>query len=202
MKLNETDLKNMIQECVKHVLDEMVSYHGGAAQFNAFDLSKAHTGEGGTMYGYGIYVTTNPETAKYYMNVACGSNNKNSGYMYEVQIPDDNGRNYLNIEKNQSQTYDYLTNGLSKLYPDFAEDITDCLEYCKEHDTLMWMFQTGCGYVFDEKELANALQRLGYIGVKVPVGYQDAGMGQTDGYNYTIFSDKNVKITNTQQHQI
>ena len=77
------------------------------------------------------------------MNVACSSNNKNAGYIYEVQIPDDNGKNYLNIEKNQPQTYNYLANGLSKLYPDFAEDITDCLEYCKEHDTLMWMFQTG-----------------------------------------------------------
>jgi len=202
VKLNETDLKNMIKECVKHVLNEMVAYHGGATQFNAFDLSKAHSGEGGTMYGYGIYVTTNPETAKYYMNVACNSNNRNVGYMYEVQIPDDNGRNYLNIEKNQPQTYDYLSNGLSKLYPNLAGDIANCLEYCKEHDTLMWMFQSGCDYAFDEVTLSNALQRLGYVGIRVPVGYQDAGMGQTNGYNYTIFSDKNVKIVNTQQYQI
>ena len=193
MKINEHILRKIIREA----LNEMVAYHGGARKFGTFDLSKAHTGEGGTMYGYGVYVTTNPNTAKYYMNIS--ARGQGAGYLYEVQIPDDNGRNYLNIEKNRPQTYDYLMNGLSKLYPNFAGDIANCLEYCKEYDTLMWMFQSGCEYAFDEKELANALQRLGYIGVRVPVGYQDAGMGQTEGYNYTIFSDKNVKVINVRQ---
>ncbi len=193
MNINEHILRKIIREA----LNEMMAYHGGARKFGAFDLSKAHTGEGGTMYGYGVYVTTNPNTAKYYMNIS--AQGQGAGYLYEVQIPDDNGRNYLNIQKNSPQVYDYLTRGLSKIKPDAAGDIEGCLSYCKQYDTLMWMFQSGCEYSFDEVELANALQQLGYVGVRVPVGYRDAGMGQTEGYNYTIFSDKNVKIINVRQ---
>ena len=63
VKINENTLRKIVAESVKRVLNEMVAYHGGARQFNAFDLSKAHTGEGGTMYGYGVYVTTNQNTA-------------------------------------------------------------------------------------------------------------------------------------------
>ena len=83
MKINEHILRKIIREA----LNEMVAYHGGARKFGAFDLSKAHTGEGGTMYGYGVYVTTNPNTAKYYMNIS--ARGQGAGYLYEVQIPDD-----------------------------------------------------------------------------------------------------------------
>lgn len=180
-------------------LNEMNAYHGSSAYFSRFDLSKAHTGEGGTMYGYGIYVTTNLDTAKYYLNVAANTNGLKQGFLYQVRIPDDNGRNYLSIEKNGANVYDYIEQGLVKFKPQQQSDIHYCMEYCKQNDTLMWMFQTGCEYSFSEKELATALMQLGYVGIRVPVGYQDAGMGQTEGYNYTIFDDRNVQIQNIQQ---
>lgn len=198
-KITESQLRNIIKESIKKCLTEMVAYHGSSVQFQRFDLSQAHSGEGGTMYGFGVYVTTNPKTAEYYIDVAKNQNGRQQGFLYTVQIPDENGRNYFNIEHNEPQVYDYIMNGLIKLRPNLKNEILDCLEYCKEHDTLMWLFQSGCGYAFDEKELSELLSQLGYVGCRVPVGYQDAGMGQTQGYNYTIFSDKNVKIIGVQQ---
>ena len=199
IRITERDLHDMVCECVKRVITEMTAYHGSAAQFNAFNLSNAHSGEGGTMYGFGVYVTTNPDTAKYYARVAKDANQRNEAYFYQVEIPDDLGNNYLNIEHNSPQVYDAITQGLCQLRPDATEAIQYCMDYCKNNDTLMWLFQTGCEYTFNEQELAELLSQMGYVGVKVPVGYQDAGMGQTEGYNYTIFSDKNVRIVNTQR---
>lgn len=202
IKITNTDIKMMVTEAVKRCLTEMVAYHGGCKSFNRFDLSKAHTGEGGTMYGFGVYVTTNQNTGEYYMKVSANSNNSSVGYLYQVEIPDGNGRNYINIEKNNPQVYDYLEQGLIKLRPDMQDNIADCLDYCRQNNSLMWLFQTGCGYSFDEVELSQLLMQLGYVGVRVPVGYRDAGMGQLEGYNYTIFDDNNVKIVNVKQYNM
>ena len=200
IKITNTDIKIMVTEAVKKCLTEMVAYHGGCKLFNRFDLSKAHTGEGATMYGFGVYVTSNIDTGKHYMKVIANTNNSSVGYLYEVEIPDDNGKNYLNIQKNNPQVYDYLEQGLIKLCPDMKENIIECLDYCRQYDTLMWLFQSGCGYSFDEVELAQLLMQLGFVGVRVPVGYREAGMGQLEGYNYTIFNDNNVKIVNVEKY--
>ena len=184
------------------VLNEMVAYHGTAVEFKAFDLSKVHTGEGATMYGFGVYVTTNEKTAEYYMKVASRQNNKHEGFVMTVQIPDDNGKNYLSIEKNDPKVYDYLIKKLCELRPDAEDGIKMCLEYCKENDTLMWLFQNMCDYSFDEKELSNLLQKCGFVGIKVPVGYRDSGMGELNGFNYVIFDIDDVKVTGNKKYSI
>ena len=71
----------MIVGYIYESLGMMKAYHGTTAKFEAFDLSKAHTGEGATMYGYGVYVTTNEKTALHYMQVAMRTNKKDEGYI-------------------------------------------------------------------------------------------------------------------------
>ena len=190
----------MIVGCIYESSSMMTAYHGTTAKFEAFDLSKAHTGEGATMYGYGVYVTTNEKTALHYMKVAMRTNKKDEGYVLTVQIPENNGKDYLNIEKNDPKVYDYLIQGLSKLRPDAKDGIKMCMEYCKENDSLMWLFQNHCDYSFTEEELAELLQKLGFLGIRIPVGYRESGMGQYEGFNYVLFDAKNVHIINSKHY--
>ena len=189
-------------ELINKPLNEMLAYHGTATEFKAFDLSKIHTGEGATMYGCGVYVTSNYKTAEHYMNIIAKNAKKDVGYVMSVEVPNDNGKNYLNIEKNDPKVYDYLIQGLCKLRPDYSEGIKFCLDYCKENDTLMWMFQNLLDYQVDEKELADLLKQLGFVGIKIPVGYRGSGMGEYDGFNYVIFDSNNTKITDIKKYSI
>lgn len=65
-------LKPLAEEAKKYkTADEFISsktnaYHGTNADFNAFDLSKAGTGNGSDMIGRGIYVAKSPEKAAEY----------------------------------------------------------------------------------------------------------------------------------------
>ena len=117
--------------------------------------------------------------------------------MYTVDIPDDNGRNYLNITGNRPEVYDNIANGFKKLRPDISDSIDNCFEYCKENDTFMWLFQSSCEYELDSKESSKMLMKLGFDGIKVPVTFEGpggyAGIGN-EGYNYTIFDANKVKI--------
>jgi hypothetical protein len=46
--------------------DAMVAYQGSPHKFDALDPTKIGTGEGGQMFGYGMYVAENPRVAKGY----------------------------------------------------------------------------------------------------------------------------------------
>lgn len=196
LKLNLSDIRRIAKSLIReNVNNEMDAYHGTSANFDRFDPNFMGSGEGAQMYGWGIYVTTNQQTGEHYADVAAGTNGKDEKYLYAVDIPDDNGKNYLNIEGNSPQTYDAIASGLMKLRPDAKDNIEDCLNYCKENNTLMWLFQSQCDYAFGLKELSELLNKIGYDGVKVPVKYREAGLGE-EGYNYTIFDANKVKIVN------
>src|SRR5262245_3990412 len=48
------------------------AYHGSPHKFEKFDMSKIGTGEGAQSYGHGLYFAENPETARYYHDLAAG----------------------------------------------------------------------------------------------------------------------------------
>lgn len=47
---------------------EITAYHGSPHTFDAFDMSKVGTGEGGQAYGHGLYFAENPAVAREYKN--------------------------------------------------------------------------------------------------------------------------------------
>ena len=64
--LTQDKLNKLIREAV----DELTAYHGTGANFDRFDLAKAFTGAGSAAFGFGVYVTSDPTTAKDYAKIA------------------------------------------------------------------------------------------------------------------------------------
>lgn len=70
----------------------MIVFHGSGAKFNSFDSSYMGSGEGAQAYGWGHYVTEAFDIGKGYA-MAIGKRGRK--LLYKVEIPDDNGSNYL-----------------------------------------------------------------------------------------------------------
>jgi len=198
LKLNLSDVRRIAKSLIReNVSNELNAFHGTTANFDKFDPNFIGKGQGAQFYGSGVYVTTSRETGEGYARLVSDNNGAPDKYVYTVDIPDDNGNNYLNIIGNTPELYDKIANGFKKLRPDIADSIDYCFQYCKENDTLMWLFQSSCEYELNLKEISEMLMSLGFDGIKVPVTFSgpggDAGIGR-EGYNYTIFDANKVKI--------
>ena len=64
-----------------------IFYHGTCYLFDKFSLSFLGEGEGKSKFGQGIYITSNYKTAALYAAKAAKANNKNSCYVYTVEVP-------------------------------------------------------------------------------------------------------------------
>lgn len=79
--------------------DSMKTYHGSGAEFDKFNLSHSGEGEGESMIGKGIYTTRDKRIAEEYAGVAGNREVAGRKHLYEVEIPADNGGNYLDYDK-------------------------------------------------------------------------------------------------------
>lgn len=117
-------------------------------------------------------------------------------FIYEVQIPDNNGSNYISwYEPLQSDANNRINNGLSKLRNRFNVN-----GYAER---IFSNVKTGCDLY---KNLANVLGSpkaaslfllncCGYEGIVYPIGTIYDFEGE-DGFNYVIFDASKVKINN------
>ena len=64
-----------------------IFYHGSCYLFDRFSLSFLGKGEGKLKFGHGIYITSSYKTAALYAAKAAKANNKNSCYVYIVEVP-------------------------------------------------------------------------------------------------------------------
>ena len=60
----------------------ITAWHGSPANFDKFNRSKAHSGEGGAAVGSGIYITQSPEVAKYYQKLS----NSDTSTLYKLKV--------------------------------------------------------------------------------------------------------------------
>lgn len=79
--------------------DSMKTYHGSGAEFDKFNLSHSGEGEGESMIGKGIYTTRDKRIAEEYAGIASNREVAGRKHLYEVEIPADNGGNYLDYDK-------------------------------------------------------------------------------------------------------
>lgn len=98
-KITEDDLKTMVKESVKRVLNEMKAQHISPFDFNEFKLTPNTFGsseKSNVSHGYGIYVAIDPYSGGRYVKSALKTNrNSPNPIYYEVDIPDFNGHNYI-----------------------------------------------------------------------------------------------------------
>ena len=257
-----------------------VAYHGSGADFDKFDHSFMSTGEGSQVYGWGTYVSTNPETSKVYANISgietvtyegekaptyygqeladmmaqsmwqnnktfeqakqetldalnsfaekdkgrsydkeieFISNLKESDFvehntagrmLYTVEIPDDNGENYLHWDKpiTDSQS-DKIVNALlamPEVVAEYGEDAEREVKSSLGHGTYGKNIEGALNYFLgDEKNYATDedpgaernskfLNSLGFVGMQVAVDRR--GGKRYDGDNYVIYNPDDIQI--------
>lgn len=95
--LKESDIRNII----RNVINEIRGSHVSHANFNNFSYDAFGSGEGkAPAHGYGCYVAIDPKgNPRYFLQSIRSDHFDNSGvaqsYYYDIEIPDDNGNNYL-----------------------------------------------------------------------------------------------------------
>ena len=126
--------------------------------------------------------------------------------LYTVEIPDDNGSNYLSydevVPKNQvkkalDRVYQILVNDEESGYSDkfAAEQLRKELDELANNEMAGEDFQGAISiYLGGDKAASELLSSLGFVGIKYPA--ENMTGGRSDGAkNYVIFNESDAKIT-------
>lgn len=114
--------------------------------------------------------------------------------LYEVDIPDDNGRNYLKWYETLSEEQ------INTIRDALAKKGVDVLSWEKRGFKLYLPFKNVYTAVLpmmmrcEPKEVSKFLSSLGFTGIKYPAGTIQGGAEEGDT-NYVIFNPKDMKIT-------
>ncbi len=195
---NSKDVK--LEAEAPNAIREQRVYHGSGAEFDHFDHSHIGEGEGNQAYGWGTYVTDVEGIGRTY---AGNGENRN---LYTVEIPDDNGKNYLDHNnavdsKEVGRVLDALYDRLVADEESGYDDKTASAELRKELDSIAKNEMTGrdlygtlSSYLGSDEEASKFLSSLGYTGIKYSADNQRGGR-ENGAKNYVIFNEADAKIT-------
>ena len=128
------------------------------------------------------------------------TNGGNAHYLYSVEIPNDNGHNYLRHDKPVSsreiarvkqRLFDTLSQGDYKgAERELREELNGVFVSGLEGDVL---YNTVSAYLGGDKPASIFFNEMGYVGIKYPSNYMSGGntKGQS---NYVIFNEADAKI--------
>lgn len=126
-------------------------------------------------------------------------------YLYTVDIPEDNGSNYLYWYKNLSwkqlkQIIGYLYKSSPKFFGGNKKlkTLLMCLQSGTMSIQVEEVYQLLSKMLGSQKAASIFLKRLGYVGIKYPCGTR-IKIKNAKGFNYVIFDENDVKITNKKQ---
>lgn len=120
---------------------------------------------------------------------------KYKGNLYEVDIPDDNGRNYLDWD---APITDELIDKVAKVLPSLRSyDIKDLKKdrtFDNFYKTISMRSVKDDASFNDDKAASKLLSSLGYTGIKYKAGRNFGGAEEGDT-NYVIFKPEDMRIT-------
>lgn len=120
---------------------------------------------------------------------------KYKGNLYEVEIPEDNGSNYLEWD---APITDELIDKVAKALPSLSSyDIKDLKKdrtFDNFYKTISMRSVTDDATFNDDKAASKLLSSLGYTGIKYKAGRNFGGAEEGDT-NYVIFKPEDMKIT-------
>ncbi len=126
---------------------------------------------------------------------------KYKGNLYEVDIPEDNGSNYLDWDKPlRKEQQDAIREGLEHIGVDIKklESKGQSLERTGEnvYNSTLYIGLTGTEYDLPEKTkgISKFLSSVGFTGIKYKAGRNFGGAKKGDT-NYVIFKSEDMKIT-------
>lgn len=194
--------------------DEMMGYHGSHADFDRFNHKKyLDTGMGDHAFGWGTYVTNDETIGRSYasddtdtdfmkkFNSNIGQSQKDN-FLYEVEIPDDNGSNYIDWYKPVSIEHRFnIMRNISYLEQRFNFEPSDSLYEMLGTNRRIpgsLLYSMLSNNLESEKAASLCLMYCGYDGIKYPAGtmWEKPKGSAEDAYNYVIFDANKVKIVN------
>ena len=168
------------------------AYHGTDADFEAFDHSHMGEGAGGQAYGWGSYFTEEEGVARSYAG---------GGFVYEAELPDDTGSNYLHFESKPSnkdiarvkrELVEYiLRNDEEGMYdyPQGKDDLTQEVDEAGEPTTWRDLYGTVSSHLGSDKEASAFFRSIGYVGIQYNSSETDGGKK-----NLVIFDESDISI--------
>ena len=123
--------------------------------------------------------------------------------LYTVEIPDDNGKNYLDwdgeLTREQADTirkklYDAVL-ARNDDYKGSEEYLAQDLSVIKEGGHIGDTYGTISDYLGSDKAASEFLHDLGYTGFKMHAAHNSSDKRYKNNWNYVIFNDKDLKIT-------
>ncbi len=170
-------------------------YHGSFSDFDYFDLKYVLTGVGQADYGYGVYLSDNPETAREY---SAGH------YMYTAEIT---GNRFLDSEvispievrKIARDFYNYYlqTDYGKEAYAGHEKEFWDMeCQYIEKADNGVQVYNTISSILGSDKDASEYLDSRGYVGLRI---LSDNGITGEKFHNYMIFNPQNIKIVKKEQ---
>lgn len=168
------------------------AYHGTDADFEAFDHSHMGEGAGGQAYGWGSYFTEEEGVARSYAG---------GGFVYEAELPDDTGSNYLHFESKPSnkdiarvkrELVEYiLRNDEEGMYdyPQGKDDLTQEVDDAGEPTTWRDLYGTVSSHLGSDKEASAFFRSIGYVGIQYNSSETDRGKK-----NLVIFDESDISI--------
>lgn len=150
-----------------------IAYHGSPADFTEFE--EGHYREGvGSFHRPGFYFASDEKSARPY-----AYDRGNGAFMYEVELPDDNGTNYIHVFRTipKSQRRE-LAERIQQLFPEKGIDVEKkIVNKPIAGEDLMGMFTN------DE------LEKLGYVGIVGPMR-----LATMPEQQYIMFNPKDIKM--------
>lgn len=172
-------------------------YHGSGADFDAFDFSHMGEGTGNKAFGWGGYVSESEGVGRMYVG--------EKAQLYLIEIPDDNGSNYLHFEKPiggdmvrkvKDALYQYIvSNDEEETYSDnksryaLKADIEVIDANAKGGD----VYGTVSDFLGGDKQASEFLSSIGFVGISYNTGFR-SGETTDNTRNYVIFNENDLKI--------
>ena len=168
------------------------AYHGTDADFEAFDHSHMGEGAGGQAYGWGSYFTEEEGVARSYAG---------GGFVYEAELPDDTGSNYLHFESKPSnkdiarvkrELVEYiLRNDEEGLYdyPQGKEDLKRELDEAGDPSTWRDLYGTASSHLGSDKVASAFFRSIGYVGIRYNSSESEGAKA-----NFVIFDEDDISI--------
>lgn len=172
-------------------------YHGSGADFDAFDFSHMGEGTGNKAFGWGGYVSESEGVGRMYVG--------EKAQLYLIEIPDDNGSNYLHFEKPiggdmvrkvKDALYQYIVSSDEEgTYSDnksryaLKADIEVIDANTKGGD----VYGTVSDFLGGDKQASEFLSSIGFVGISYNTGFK-SGETTDNTRNYVIFNENDLKI--------
>lgn len=216
------NIRNFVKSTISEYLIESTDnltklYHGSKYLFNRFDINKVNTGQHSQDFGYGLYFTSDKDTAIFYANEL--SNTKTPIEKYN-DIIIKNKKNELLIQylsENKIVSAKRILNDLINQKIGHVEEwlqLQKALDIVQRYGYLYTVSANGANFItkdeytvmkhklnLSDKEMNNVLLKQGYNGIIYKIN--SFGLNKNSNfekeYNVVIIDDKIINILNTEK---